>query len=533
MSELPEVNRKLSKLKEPQLDALGVFLNIYLGGKRNEKLHTLCEYTKANWATLSNEFFSLLEAMTEDTNPKSSRTSSPLELRNIAKDFDPFPVNVTREPTKLPPGNFIPTRSLSPLRAPSPSRYWNIPPQENIQYPIPDQNVRRDYVPPNVRDNVKENTWRDFIRPNQGDPSNDDQESLQWDNYQSPRYQPSPPPTGLRDDRPTPGKAPLQMTVDELAEVLCRTMAKQIPSTPSGGAENRGAQAKHQFGSRYSAYQREVERRKLKCSGDDRPKSFIDEIDALKETFELSTQEVLQSMSSILIDSAARWFAVARSTIKTWGDFKAEFYRNYIAPDRDHHWRRLMLQRSMDEGERGVDYLHALQLLMREMKRPMEEAELVSLAVHQLHPDYPHALELRRCRTMEELTTMCIEVDQLQAGKRGYAPPPRNLTTDETFGNLTRIPKRQVVAIDTTGAGNNIPPVDPVVQNRPAPPQNGCVICHADNHNARGCNARNGVVCFRCGTPNETVASCKNCRQYPAQGNGFQGRNHQQPRPRR
>lgn len=299
----------------------------------------------------------------------------------------------------------------------------------------------------------------------------------------------------------------MSFTKEELGDVISASVTAAVqailshqqanvssPSPPTTGRSK-------VFGSNYTAFMRELERREVKFTGESgqRPGYFLTALNELRLAYQVTEKEALEAVTSLVEGPARLWYSASKSSFQTWDDFVADLRANFVSRRGDQKWKQDMRDRTQAPNEPGRDFVYAMQIMNNGLSRPMPEDELVELMIDNLNVDYRPAIGARTFATVADLAVALRDIAFQVETMREYRPPPSRLLTDRDFGNPGLLRRPRAIAVE-----------DPVVQAAEVtiPQQKICTNCDRAGHTRDDCGRPRRLHCFWCGKLDFTVRTC-------------------------
>lgn len=249
-----------------------------------------------------------------------------------------------------------------------------------------------------------------------------------------------------------------------------------VPTTPSASLRD---------------FKEECSKQRVQFSGEssDRLDLFLRGIRSVRRIVRISDGDLLAVLPALLTGQAADWYEATCPAITSWNAFEAAIKETYEPADYDLLVRRDLFLRTQAHGETVDHYLNVLHNVNNSLRVPMPEEELVSLAAHNLHPQYQLGIAGRQFSSLRELGTTCRSIETARSRMNLYQPPPDRLFVEGLYG-LTQgspAPRRFNSSPRPPAQAPLAVPAQP--QNQPRQP----IVCHrcrAPGHMARDCPAQ-------------------------------------------
>lgn len=222
------------------------------------------------------------------------------------------------------------------------------------------------------------------------------------------------------------------------------------------------------------------DKRNLRFGGDSsvRADVFLRDLRRVRRFCPITDSELLSIFSVLLTGPALCWFEENQDRFVNWADFEEVFKDTYLPADYDHHLRRDLFLRTQATGEKVDHFLSILTSVNRMLSTPMLEPELISLAMHNLHPQFKLPLAGRTFTSMESLASYCRSIENARVQIQQFEQPPSRLLHDSLFGQQGKTSERQP-SQPKLGSSH------PAAQSSPTPAV--CFKCQKSGHIARNC----------------------------------------------
>lgn len=271
--------------------------------------------------------------------------------------------------------------------------------------------------------------------------------------------------------------------------------------------------------------------------------SFIEEVEQLADSRNISKVRLFHSVYELLRGDARDWYLPRKPTFTDWEDFKHRLREAFLPLNYEDNLLDGIKRRTQGSDERLILYVTRMQNLFKKLtaKRPPEE-EQVAIIRKNLLPNLQTALAFQETRTIEELLSKGKEAEQIQWQAQQYCPPPTQPRlvhephlSYHRFNTNRHIPVRAIQS-------NNTEPCDqfslsPAMEHSEPtsstqPTQNShqthprarnktltCWNCNQSGHKRSRCPQPLKLACFRCGQVGYTTRNCPACSKNVSQGN--------------
>lgn len=182
---------------------------------------------------------------------------------------------------------------------------------------------------------------------------------------------------------------------------------------------------------------------------------FLERADAFKEYKRVSDEEMWGLVPEMIGMKVTQWLRANLFSISSWGEFKREIRRAYLPVGYDIRLKKDMFARTQGEGERVNEYITVLRTMNARLENSLEEGELLSLALDNLHPFYLTKITSLSIHSFTELVSVGAEIEARQERCKLYRPPPRpNEMVDREFGYVPTAEREVQGGTNATKAEN-------------------------------------------------------------------------------
>lgn len=258
-------------------------------------------------------------------------------------------------------------------------------------------------------------------------------------------------------------------------------------------------------------------------------KSFLERIEELCESRNMSKIELFKSASDLFEGPALIWFRSVKKSIHDWDSLVNLLIKEFLPSDyEDKLWTEIR-ERTQGRNESIIIYVAIMESLFNRLSNPVQEVTKLKYIKKNMLPHYISQLALTSVNSILELTNYCRKIDEATVQKNKYHAPPSHcsiepelayINNDEShysnyknkknFYNKNKtkfIHKKK----ETNSGSQNISTLDssgPSTSGSSTNKRSKCWNCNIDNHNFRYCNAPRRRFCYNCGKPNETIKTC-------------------------
>lgn len=288
---------------------------------------------------------------------------------------------------------------------------------------------------------------------------------------------------------------PLLKRVDHMSHTFSSSFefkpAVDVVSGESGLAEAEAIAAKPVVTCDRASY---VHSLNLKFNGKDSVQAFIQRIEELCLSRNISKVKLFNSAAELFSDEALYWYRGVRDEVKDWESLKALLLEEYLPYDYDHRLLQEIRSRSQGPDESISSYLNIMQNYFSRLRIPVATAEKLSIVKFNIRPSYSIPLANTDIQSWSDLKKYCRQLEAAKQRAESFTEPPKNI--------------QNAVAPDLAYKGkSNRPRCDAIAE----PADKFCVRCRVSDHTLLECTAPRTIVCFRCGEKGVTAAHCPKC----------------------
>ena len=170
---------------------------------------------------------------------------------------------------------------------------------------------------------------------------------------------------------------------------------------------------------------------------------FLDQLDDLRDSYEVTPDQMLRCLPGILKGSALQWFRNEKADIPTWDAFFNAFRQTYLPRRRQHELEMAIHQRRQRPGEKAREFVTALRTLMRRHGQRPAASQLDWLYSNP-RAEYRHYIKRADFDSLAGLLGLAPEYEALREEEPSRAPvqpdvPKPNLAEVGTRYNRGRV----------------------------------------------------------------------------------------------
>lgn len=274
---------------------------------------------------------------------------------------------------------------------------------------------------------------------------------------------------------------------------------------------------------------------RINFSGDARGPTvtqFLNRVETLALNNRVTEAELLSQANFFFKEGseAEEWYFTFCNKFGTWASFKHKLRLRFEQPNKDKVIERQILDRRQLPHETFVAFVSAIEKLAQQLTKPMPEERKLDIVTENMKDSYKPFLTLYRIERIDELVTICHQLDKSMYRSYNSYPKSRphqiNSLEDteqgidgqydeqeeeelNAIGQAIRRRKVEERPRESTGAIPKVPKDDQV--------NILCWNCRQYGHFWRNCDKQKQIFCHLCGQMNFVTANCPNSHRFPAQ----------------
>lgn len=231
-----------------------------------------------------------------------------------------------------------------------------------------------------------------------------------------------------------------------------------------------------------------------KFNGKDNVIAFIQRLEELCFSRDISDKKLFHSAAELFVDEALFWYRAVKNEVTDWPQLKALLLEEYLPYDYDHRLLQEIRARTQGSDESITHFLSIMENYFSRLRRPLDAREKLDIVRFNIRPFYATQLALVDITSWSDLKTRGRLLEAAKLRSEFFNEPPRSLTN--------------AVAQDLAYKGKvSRPRCDAVVTDS----DKFCVRCRVKGHTLLDCKAPRVAVCYRCGEKGVTAVNCPNC----------------------
>lgn len=231
--------------------------------------------------------------------------------------------------------------------------------------------------------------------------------------------------------------------------------------------------------------------------------AFLERVEEYSIARNVSKSELCNSVVELLKDRALVWYRSIKSKIHSWDEFVLLLRQEYEPHDYEIELWDEIRNRTQGPDETVGTYFACMVNLFSRLPTVVSEAQRLQVLRRNIAPYYIRAVGLTPINSVDELRSVCkqLETNRLMAEK--FQPPPVNrrnlLEPDLSYQGRSRTSNVNVSEIRTSRN-------DTRTDAR-------CWNCNSPDHRHRDCTRARKRFCYGCGLDNQTKTTCPRCQR--------------------
>lgn len=266
--------------------------------------------------------------------------------------------------------------------------------------------------------------------------------------------------------------------------------------------------------------------------------SFIERVEELAQARHISKTDLFESASDLFSGKATFWLRQVKSQLNDWDSLILKLKQDFLKPSFDEEiWEQIKARRQ-GKLEPVVIFVACMEALFRRLSRPAAEFSKIKYIRNNLQPEYKKRLALHDINSLSELSELCRkleEADILDLGSHRSRDRSETSLIDSDLAYISdsRSHSESTSASKKYSAGksekkkskahtNDVQAIASTTEHNNAhlPSTSSsnfssvvCWNCNQANHTYSKCKSKTKKrFCFKCGTPDVTIRTCKKCQ---------------------
>lgn len=318
-----------------------------------------------------------------------------------------------------------------------------------------------------------------------------------------------PQNTGVSSAAEADPIARLERMVTGLAnQVQILTERTSLNSLPTQA--NSSFNPSNYFGTHTPTYRTWPHKWKIKYDGDNNKLAiefFLDQVSTLKESNDITWENVISSFPQFLEGEASKWFYRYRSarTDISWAMLRTDMITQFRGTDTEESLWCKMTNRKQGDRETFDKFYNSLLDIQDRVSRKFSEEEMIGILRNNIKFDIKKCLITFTTNSLSEFVNKCRLTDKLLYPQLYSENIPYNRRISEIESDLEQVsPNIEAFNVKRQqNAGNQQNP------NYLANVQ--CWNCDLYGHNWRKCKEKRNIFCYYCGHKNVICNECPSC----------------------
>lgn len=273
---------------------------------------------------------------------------------------------------------------------------------------------------------------------------------------------------------------------------------------------------------------------------------FLAELGMFQRSEGVTDDELFASVVHLLTGRARLWYRSWFDTFACWAEFVTAIKKEFLPPKYDYRLLSSISSRRQKQHETFAEYLGVMRSLFNYLSIPIDEQHKLCIIEENMLAKYTIAVSAIEITTLDQLSNVCRRIDfaynkQSVVMPRDDVAPPTRTPFRHSVGRsreVHEVERRMNPMDDISGFGNcqfgandgqrqdqqpeNDAPLAQEVMATTSAQNSGnrneavgedrCFNCLKTGHVFAKCTQqRKGTFCFRCGSRDVTVFTCRKC----------------------
>lgn len=251
--------------------------------------------------------------------------------------------------------------------------------------------------------------------------------------------------------------------------------------------------------------------------------NFIETIELLAESRNVSQADLFTSSIELFSGPAALWHKSIKPNLNSWDELKENLKKDFLPINyKDRLWEEIR-NRKQDPSEPVLSYVASMQALFKRLDSNIQEKTILKYIRKNILPLYADKFVLIDIVSIANLISLCRKIDE-DIALRSTVKSNKCLEPDLAFiaKDLSKCDNQGGTRFNKSKSNSDVKSKKNSL-NKESTCSNistlVCWNCKGSNHSFQHCTAKKNQFCFRCGTPNFTVKTCKTCNNISASKN--------------
>lgn len=286
--------------------------------------------------------------------------------------------------------------------------------------------------------------------------------------------------------------------VQALSDRPTNNSAHSISSLPHGSSQNYGG------GSSASSYRTWPHKWKIKYDGDNNKLAiefFLDQVATLKESNDVTWENVICTFPQFLEGEALKWFYRYRGSERdiNWGKLKSDMSTQFRGTDTEESLWCKLANRKQSDRETFDKFYNSLLDMQDRVSRKFSDEEMIGILRNNIKFEMKKCLITFATNSLSEFVNKCRLTDkllypQLYTENSGYSKRVSEIEAEVEI-QPHDIEAFAVKRLQSSGSLNN----------------RQCWNCDGHGHGWQKCVEQRRIFCYYCGYKDVTCHQCPNC----------------------
>lgn len=234
---------------------------------------------------------------------------------------------------------------------------------------------------------------------------------------------------------------------------------------------------------------------------------FLRKVNDLLATFNFQDKDKINAVGNLLKGRAETWFTTKKSKFASYEAFEDAIRQWHLPEDHEHRLVTLIRSKKQKYNEKLLDFISDVYVCNLDLKKPIEEEELVKCLVLNMHCRYKSLIgrECKKFTTITELEESAKYADEIIIEEESQKAKTKN------FLDSKKPKVNEIGEVEEATTLKNEVEVDAFSKEKfQGNREMTCHNCSAPGHFWKNCSKARTVFCKRCGKKgyDEDVCPC-------------------------
>lgn len=167
----------------------------------------------------------------------------------------------------------------------------------------------------------------------------------------------------------------------------------------------------------------------LKFKGDSCPRTFLTRLEELRVARRIPEDRIFCAFPELLDGPALSWFRSTRSTFTSYRDVTVALKEEFDIPDLDFLLLQEIRARTQSKDETIVTFLATILGMFERLTNDVSDAEKLDIVTRNIRPEYSCALALHEVTSVQQLKSLCKQIELARAKADQFREPCSSNTT--------------------------------------------------------------------------------------------------------